>query len=68
VAHLLTGAVVVEAAFGYPGLGLLALEAVVARDPHLLVATLGVVASTVVGANLAADGAVLWLAPPASER
>jgi len=67
VAHLLTGAVVVEAAFGYPGLGSLALEAVMERDPHLLVTTLGVVAATVVGANLAADGAAS-LAHSSSER
>jgi len=62
VAHLLTGSVIVEATFGYPGLGSLALEAVVARDPHLLITTFGVVAATVVGANLAADSAAAALA------
>lgn len=55
VAFLLSGAVVVESVFSYPGLGRMTLEAVVARDYPLLQGAFLLVSVGVVVANLAAD-------------
>ena len=55
VAFLLSGAVVVESVFSYPGLGRMTLEAVVARDYPLLQGAFLLVSVGVVAANLLAD-------------
>ena len=55
VAFLLSGAVVVETVFSYPGLGRMTYEAVVARDYPLLQGAFLLVSAGVVVANLAAD-------------
>jgi len=63
VAGLLSASLVVETIMSWPGLGLLLLEAVVARDLHLVVGA--VMCSTVllIAGNLLADG-LLYLADP----
>lgn len=52
---LLSGAVVVETVFAYPGLGRMTFEAVTARDYPLLQGAFLLVSVGVVGANLLAD-------------
>lgn len=52
---LLSGAVVVETVFAYPGVGRLIYEAVIARDYPLLQGAFLLVTTGVVGANVVAD-------------
>jgi peptide/nickel transport system permease protein len=63
VASLLSGSIVVEVVMGWPGLGPLLLEAILARDIHLVLGP--VLCSTVflLAGNLAAD-LLLYLADP----
>lgn len=63
VAGLLSASLVIETVTGWPGLGPFLLEAVAARDLHVVVA--GVTCSTVllIAGNLMADG-LLYLADP----
>lgn len=60
---LVSGAVLVERVFGWPGMGSLLVDAVVARDYHLVVGTVLVTASAVVMGTLVADLALFWLDP-----
>ncbi|MDP9403673.1 MAG: ABC transporter permease [Actinomycetota bacterium] len=60
---LLSGAVVVETVFSYPGLGRVAFEAVQARDHALLQGAFLLVTVTVIAANVVADLAYPWLDP-----
>lgn len=60
---LLGGAAVVEAVFAYPGLGLLALNAVADRDLPVVQAFVAVVATLLVGINLLVDLTARWLDP-----
>ena len=53
--NFVTGTVVVEAVFAWPGLGLLAIEAVVNNNLNLVVGTTLVVAVVLIVANLVAD-------------
>lgn len=53
--NFVTGTVVVEAVFAWPGLGLLAIEAVVNNNLNLVVGTTLVVAVVLIVANLIAD-------------
>jgi len=55
VGWLISGAVVVETVFAYPGLGRLVFEAVEARDYPLLQGSFLLLTVTVIGANLLAD-------------
>lgn len=55
VGWLISGAVVVETVFAYPGLGRLVFEAVEARDYPLLQGSFLLLTVTVIGANLIAD-------------
>lgn len=57
------GAVLVERIFGWPGMGSLVVDAVVARDYHLVVGGTLVGSVAVVGGNLLADVAHLWADP-----
>ena len=60
---LLAGSVLVESVFGWPGMGRLAHEAILARDYHVILAT-GLVTGVIVAvANLAADLAAHRLDP-----
>lgn len=60
---LLGGTVVVETVFSWPGLGRLALEAVLARDFHVLLGVLLLSSFLVVLANVLVDLLQAWLDP-----
>ena len=61
--NLLGGAVVVETVFGWPGMGRLALEAVIGRDYGLLMGVLLLSSLLVIVANVAIDLLHAWLDP-----
>jgi peptide/nickel transport system permease protein len=61
--NLLGGAVVVETVFGWPGMGRLALEAVIGRDYGLLMGVLLLSSLLVILANVAIDLLHAWLDP-----
>ncbi len=63
VAGLLSSSLVVETLFGWPGLGPLFLEAVLARDVYLMLAPVMCSATLLVGANLVADVLLCWADP-----
>ena len=63
VAGLLSASVTIEAVMSWPGLGPLLLDAIHARDVHLVVGITLVSTMFVVGGNLLADG-LLYLADP----
>ena len=56
VGHLLAGAVLVEAVFGWPGVGRLLLSSVQARDIPIVLAILLVIGSTVIIATIICKG------------
>ena len=60
---LLTGAVLIETIFAWPGMGRLAFEAILTRDYSLVTATALIASTMVVGGNLLAD-ILLGLADP----
>jgi peptide/nickel transport system permease protein len=60
---LLTGAVLVEIIFAWPGLGRLLYDATLARDYPLLMGIFLVASVSVILANLAVDVAYAWLDP-----
>ncbi len=55
VTSLLSGALITEVVFAWPGLGRVTFDAILARDSPVLLATTAVSAVLVVGCNLAAD-------------
>ncbi len=61
--HLLSGAVLVEIVFGWPGIGRLLLSAVQTRDSPILLGIFLVVALMVIVANLLTDIVYGWLDP-----
>ena len=61
--NLLGGAVVTEAVFAYPGVGRLAVEAVVSKDVPLIQAVVFAVASVLITLNLVIDLAYMALDP-----
>ena len=61
--NLLGGAVVTEAVFAYPGIGRLAVEAVVSKDVPLIQAVVFAVASVLITLNLVIDLAYMALDP-----
>lgn len=65
--NLLGGAVVVETLFGWPGMGRLALEAVLARDFSVLLGVLLLSSLLVVIANVLIDLLHAWLDPRIGE-
>ena len=65
--NLLGGAVVVETLFGWPGMGRLALEAVLARDFSVLLGVLLLSSLLVIVANVAIDLLHAWLDPRIGE-
>ncbi len=60
---LVGGAVLVERIFGWPGMGSLLVDSVVARDYHVVVGVVMLSSSAVVLGSLAADLALLWADP-----
>jgi peptide/nickel transport system permease protein len=65
--NLLGGAVVVETLFGWPGMGRLALEAVLDRDFSVLLGVLLMSSLVVILANMAVDLLHAWLDPRIGE-
>jgi peptide/nickel transport system permease protein len=65
--NLLGGAVVVETLFGWPGMGRLALEAVLARDFSVLLGVLLLSSLLVIIANVLIDLLHAWLDPRIGE-
>lgn len=63
IGHLLSGTVVVEAVFGWPGLGRLLVTAMQNRDSPILLGLFLLVAVAVILANLLTDLAYGWLDP-----
>lgn len=63
VGHLVAGAIVVEAVFGWPGMGQLLVSATQNRDHPITLGIFLLVALTVVSANLLTDLAYAWLDP-----
>ena len=61
--HWIGGAIVTETVFAWPGLGRLAVEAVLARDYPLILGILVLSAAVIVFANLTADLLASWLDP-----
>jgi len=61
--HLLSGAVLVEIVFGWPGIGRLLLSAVQNRDAPILLGIFLLVAAMVIIANLLTDIVYGWLDP-----
>ena len=61
--NLLGGAVVIESLFGWPGMGRLALEAVLARDFSVLLGVLLLSSLLVIVANMVIDLLHAWLDP-----
>ena len=55
LASLLSGSILIEVVFSWPGLGPLLLEAILARDLHLVVGAVVVSTLFLVGGNLLAD-------------
>jgi peptide/nickel transport system permease protein len=65
---LVSGALVTETMFGYPGMGKLIFDAVMGNDYNLALAALLLAAAVTMIANLAADLAYAWLDPRVSYR
>ena len=63
---LVSGALVVETMFAYPGMGKLIFDAVMGNDYNLALAALLFAAAVTMAANLAADLAYAWLDPRVS--
>ena len=65
---LVSGALVTETMFAYPGMGKLIFDAVMGNDYNLALAALLLATATTMTANLAADLAYAWLDPRVSYR
>jgi peptide/nickel transport system permease protein len=63
VGTLLGGAVITEEVFAYPGMGRLAVQAILGRDFSLIQAFVVLTAITIVLVNLLVDLAYGWLDP-----
>jgi peptide/nickel transport system permease protein len=63
VGHLVSGAVVVEVVFGWPGIGRLLVTAMQTRDAPIVLGVFLLVAVAVVLANLVTDLVYAWLDP-----
>ncbi|MGH7094634.1 MAG: ABC transporter permease [Stellaceae bacterium] len=65
---LVSGALVTEEMFAYPGMGKLIFDAVMGNDYNLALAALLLATATTLAGNLAADLAYAWLDPRVSYR
>jgi peptide/nickel transport system permease protein len=61
--HLISGALLVETVFSWPGMGTLALESILGRDYPVLLGILTFSAILVIVANLLTDLSYRWLDP-----
>lgn len=64
---LLTGAVVVEKVFAWPGMGTLIVDSIFARDYPMILATNFIAAAMVILGNLLADVSHVWFDPRARQ-
>jgi peptide/nickel transport system permease protein len=62
-ATMITGAVVIETVFGWPGIGRLAYEAILSRDYPLLQGVVLVTTALFMVANMLVDVAHAWIDP-----
>jgi peptide/nickel transport system permease protein len=62
-AHVFAGAVIVERAFSWHGMGEMLIDGVTTADPNVVLAWLMVTATSVLAFNLLADLAYGWLDP-----
>jgi len=62
-ATMITGAVVIETVFGWPGVGRLAYEAILARDYPLMQGVVLVTTALFMVANLLVDVTHAWIDP-----
>lgn len=67
VAGLTSSSLVIEAVMGWPGMGTLLLEAILARDAHVVLAAVMVSGGMLTLGNLAAD-VLLWAVDPRIRR
>jgi peptide/nickel transport system permease protein len=65
---LVSGALVTETMFAYPGMGKLIFDAVMGNDYNLALAALLLATAVTMVANLAADLAYAWLDPRVTYR
>ena len=63
LAALLSTSLLVETVFGWPGLGGLLLDAVAARDQHIVMSSIVLTAALMALANIAADLLLYWHDP-----
>jgi peptide/nickel transport system permease protein len=63
LANLLSGAVVVETVFNWPGLGRLTMDSLIARDFNVLLGILLLSSIIVIVTNIVIDWIVMWLDP-----
>lgn len=63
LANLLSGAVVVETVFNWPGLGRLTMNSLIARDFNVLLGILFLSSMIVIVTNIVIDWIVMWLDP-----
>jgi peptide/nickel transport system permease protein len=63
LANLLSGAVVVETVFNWPGLGRLTMDSLIARDFNVLLGILLLSSVIVIITNIVIDLVVMWLDP-----
>ena len=68
LANLLVGAVVIETVFGWPGIGRLTLDAVLARDYNVLLGILLLSSVIVIVVNMLIEIIVSWLDPRIQAR
>jgi len=61
--HLISGALLVETVYSWPGMGTLALDAILGRDYPVLLGILMFSAMLVIAANLVTDMSYRWLDP-----
>jgi peptide/nickel transport system permease protein len=62
-AALLNGAVVIETLFGWPGVGILLIQAIEKRDLPLIEGSVIVIAIMIIGVNLLVDIAYTFIDP-----
>lgn len=68
VGHLVSGAVIIETIFGWPGLGRMLVLAMQTRDMPLIMGMFVIVSFTVILANLLTDLSYGWLDPRIAHR
>ncbi len=67
VAGLLSGSLLIEVIMGWPGLGPLLLESILARDAHVVVGAVLLSSVFLIGGNLLADLLLFWMDPRTRE-